>query len=614
MPAAVLDVLARAAAPAGAAAAALVACALIGLAVLRGRLRSGVSEADLALAISVGFTTSGLAIWIVGTLWRSTAALPLFLALACLAGIRFPLLVRHLGRVSRRLAALLRRRPLTTLAVAIPVVLSGIQTLLPLMDSDGLRYHVALPKLFLLTGQVRFYPWDVTGGFPQTTEMLIMAGLQATTGEFAKFFHFGFFLAALAVLMLCVHRGRSSRDAAVFAALFFVATPVVLSQAPVAFVDHVALFHLAVALLLVRRRASAVKIGLALAGAVVTKYTAVPAVLAILVVVAARSRSGARLRTLALATAPAVLAFAPFALRNLAATGDPIYPVGHGLLRQPIPGVTEVSLAWARDYHGEIAGLGGITWTAASGSVQGDEVAGPHHLLGLPAALLTVSHPELRVLLAPVLAYAAIGLAVHPPTRYLLPMLWCLAALEGLAAARWLRRWAAVAVLAVAAPGWVHGVKMATGQFDPLAYLTGSVSREELLRRWVPGYSVTRRLNSLPPGGRVMALDFPATYYLDRPWIAEGTLNEPPLATWVTTASSAEELLQRLQTADVRYLLVTPPYGGGTRASLLPLSRDQHRQGLLLGLRRHLELLGSEDGVDLYVVPDARAATSTMSN
>ncbi len=27
-----------------------------------------------------------------------------------------------------------------------------------------------------------------------------------------------------------------------------------------------------------------------------------------------------------------------------------------------------------------------------------------------------------------------------------------------------------------------------------------------------------------------MALDFPAPFYFDRPWIAEGILNQPPLA------------------------------------------------------------------------------------
>ena len=604
MVAALIDVLAHAAAPAFTAAAMLVACALIGLAVLPGRIRSGVSIVALPLALSVGVTCSGLAIWIVGTLWRSAAALPVLLILTCMAGFRIPLLLRHASSVAQRLGSLARRRPLTSAAAAVPVVLAGAQTLLPLMDSDGLRYHVALPKLFLLSGHVFFYPWDVTGGFPQSTEMLIMAGLQVTEGELAKFLHFGFFLASVAVLVLAVHRSRPTRDAAVYAALLFVATPVALSQAPTAFVDHVAVFHLAVALLLGRRGAPALPIGLALAGAVTAKYTAVPAVLAIIAYVAIRSGRGTRMRAVALATAPAVLAFAPFALRNLAATGDPIFPIGHGLLHRPIPGVTETSLAWARDYHGEVAGLGGITWTAAAGPVQGDEVAGVHHLLGLPAALVTVSHPALRVFLAPVLAYAAVGVAVHPPTRYLLPMLWSLAALEGLAAARWLRRWAVVTVLAAVAPGWFHSVKMVTGQFDLVPYLTGAVARDELLRRWVPGYRATLLLKQLPPGGRVMALDFPAPYYLDRPWIAEGTLNEPPLAAWTASAASADELLQRLRAADVRYLLVTPPFGGGTRASLLLLSDDQARQGLLLELRRRLELVGSEDGVDVYAVPE----------
>ena len=45
------------------------------------------------------------------------------------------------------------------------------------------------------------------------------------------------------------------------------------------------------------------------------------------------------------------------------------------------------------------------------------------------------------------------------------------------------------------------------------------------------------------------ALDFPAPYYFDRPWIAEGVMNEPPLQRWIAEAQSADDVLRRMREA-----------------------------------------------------------------
>ena len=99
-----------------------------------------------------------------------------------------------------------------------------------------------------------------------------------------------------------------------------------------------------------------------------------------------------------------------------------------------------------------------------------------------------------------------------------------------------------------------------------------------------------------------MAVDFPAPYYFDRPWIAEGVLNVPPLQQWIAEARSADDVLRRMHDAGVRYLVVTPGYGGGTRAALLPLAHDARQTQIVLALRRRLVLITSVDRVDVLAV------------
>ncbi len=60
------------------------------------------------------------------------------------------------------------------LAAAAPLLLFSLA--IPLVDNDGIRYHVALPKLYLLTGRIFLYEWDVTGAYPALGDALYLVG------------------------------------------------------------------------------------------------------------------------------------------------------------------------------------------------------------------------------------------------------------------------------------------------------------------------------------------------------------------------------------------------------------------------------------------------------
>jgi hypothetical protein len=581
----------------------LAVLAAVGCAVLPRSIRPTRARLAVPVFLSVGALAVGWSCWLVGTWVGTWAILPIVACLALFTLRQWRELVVHVRRFTRAIGRLACHAPwLAGLVVLVPVALFPALAL-PLHDSDGIRYHVALPKLFDLVGTVHYYPYDVTGAFPQTTEMLYLIALQCGRPEAAKLVHAAFFLAGLSVMALVVHRDRRSRVAALVAPLLFAAAPVALAPASAAFTDHFAAFHLACAVLLLVARGPAVLIGLTLAAALATKITVGPAVAAVaLAAIAIGGRKGSVRRLVAVAL-PVLIAWAPFALRNVRNTGDPIYPVGFGLFGKAVPGVDEDRRQWASNFHEDVPGFLGILWGVSEGEGDRDEVVGWHHLLGLLCLAVGVTDRRTRLLALPLLASATIGFFFKPPTRYLLPALWALAAIEGRALALVRRRWLVAAALLLAAPAAYQAWRVIEPSSLGFRHLLGRTSRSEFLASKIPGFRAAELVNAQPAGGAVMALDFPGPFYFDRPWIVEGVLNRPPLAEWIACSSTAAEVLRDLRQHGVRYLVVTPGYGGGSARPLEPLARSADAVARVRVLRSSLRLIASIDGVDVFEIP-----------
>jgi len=192
----------------------------------------------IPFALSAGAIVTGWVAWVSAAIFGTVAAWIAAAALLLFSVRQVPRWWRDSLRFGRLLTALLRRNPLLASVLCLLIALTIPQLLIPVVDSDGLRYHLAFPKLYLLTGEVNFYPWDVTGGFPHTAEMLYLIALPLG-GEVAKFVHTGFFCGNLILLILLIHRGRRTRAAALLGAILFAAAPVATCPAAAAFIDHI---------------------------------------------------------------------------------------------------------------------------------------------------------------------------------------------------------------------------------------------------------------------------------------------------------------------------------------------------------------------------------------
>lgn len=580
---------------------------LVGYGVLAALERAGgpgsrPRRADLALplALSLGALVTGWASFTAALL--STTLVPAVWAALLLASARERrTLARDAARLGRRLRTLLAAAPVSSALLAVALFALVPPLSLPLWDSDGLRYQVALPKLFLLEGRVVPYPWDVHAALPQLVGGLLFALLPVGGGESAKLLHAGFFVAALATLALLVHRGRRSRRAAVYAPLLLAVAPVAAAPATAAFIDHAALFHLAVGTLLLARGRAASAL-LPLGAAVATKTTAGPGAAALLLLAVVRAPAGRRVRLALLGAAALAGAFAPFGLRNLASTGDPLFPVGRVLLGRSVPGTDPALVKAVADYRRAATTPLGIGWLPGETGLAPDDVAGPALLLGLLALPLLVRERRRWPLLALAGSYLLVAGFSRPLPRLLMPLFLALAAAAALAADRWLRRAATPAVAALAAGTLAFATVPALGLPTALGYLAGRLDRDAFLAGAVPAYRAARFVSGLP-GGAVMALDFPGPYYLDRPWVAEGVLNEPPLRLWLSAGADADGLLARCRDLGITHLLVTPGWGGGTPASLFPLARSRREAEAVVAFRSRLRRVATVDGVDVFELP-----------
>lgn len=571
---------------------------LIGTAALPARWRSFHPGLAAMQALSWGLTLTSAVMWVVGTIVGTAAAGWAAAGLLVVSGCRLRAWWTALRRALVMGGRWVTHHPLGAGILAVPVLWSIPSLILPIVDSDGLRYHLALPKLYLLEGRVFLYPWDVGGAYPQGGEMLSLLSLLVGAGLAVKWLHF--MITGLAVAMVVIMVG-GRRPGGVFGAWSLAVTPAVLAGASAAFVDGFAAFHIAVAAVGLKRRVPAPMVGLAAAGALWTKWTMAPAVFGILLVLAVQGRPAGRLRRMLAGLAPVLLVLAPICIRNTVETGDPFFPIVTGMVNDAVPGVDPELMDTVAQRHRHIAGPLGIPWGQGAGAVEADEIVGWHHLAGLVLMPLFLRDRRVRLAAALVGPYLAVGLVYHPSIRLAIPLLWGLAVAEGVILDRWRRPAAAGVMLVVTVMLFPSVGREYRPLFGPV--IRGEIEGREAVQRLVPGADAARWINRQPDGGRVMALDFPAPALFDRPWVAEGLVNRPPLAMWLDAGEDVAGLLDALHRLDIRWIIVTPGYGGGKSESLVLVGRGSEQHRTLLQLRENLHLVYRKDGVDIWSVP-----------
>ena len=243
-------------------------------------------------------------------------------------------------------------------SLTVLLILMLIMAAVPPVSRDALTHHLALPKLWIDNGAIYETPDIIFSYYPMNLDLLYVIPLLAGNDILPKYIHMAFGLAT-AILVFLYLNARLARSYALTGFLLFLSLPVIVKLSITVYVDLGLIFFSTAALLLLlewqrgggRSRylllGSAVSCGLALG----TKYNALGVAILLGLMTPFVSLQARRLandsdtvsvtrRALLdglIFAGVAFIVFAPWMLRNLVWTGNPLYPLYDGLFNPHTP-------------------------------------------------------------------------------------------------------------------------------------------------------------------------------------------------------------------------------------------------------------------------------------
>lgn len=243
-------------------------------------------------------------------------------------------------------------KSLSIIAISLFLLAMLLGSALPPTDFDVKAYHLTGPKEYFLDGQITFLTHNVYTNFPFLTEMLCLLGMVLRQdwywGALAGQVLLMGFAPLTGLALFCAGRRWFGELAGWLAALIYLTTPWTYRLAIIAYVEGALSCYLLLTLFAVllavesrRRGDESVSVrmfllaGLFAGSAMSCKYPGLVSVVVPLGLVSVLSKSpkpeARSLKPSLLFSVGTVLAVGPWLLKNLIATGNPVYPLAFGL-------------------------------------------------------------------------------------------------------------------------------------------------------------------------------------------------------------------------------------------------------------------------------------------
>jgi hypothetical protein len=481
--------------------------------------------APWTMALAVGAAAESTIVFLLLACRVGNRASFLALAAVCLAAFW------RMGRGGARLAEPAKARAdrgslyVACMALAFYGALYLINALAPELEPDARAYHLGLTSEYVRLGRfpsrVGFYEM-----LPQGFEMLFVPAFAFGRHSAARLTHCAFLLATVPLMLRIGRRLELPDSAALAAAVLYFCAPVAGITGTSAYTDAGGVFFTLATFyaLLVWRDTRDIRY-LAVAGTAAGFCYAIKfpgglvAVLAVAFVVAVER--GIRARTLALLAGTALLAAAPWILRDLIKTGNPVAPLFNRFFPNPYfhPSTERELTSALGSFWGVPAGrvpyelivggifggaLGPVFFALPLGLVALRSRAG--RLCWLAAALLSLPwfwNTGARFLM-PALPFAAMALALGIAIALPRQALWALMAVEAVAC--WPQ------VFGLYHPGYAWRLERI-----PWRAALRIQPEQEYLSSVLPAYQVARLLqNGTHPGEKIFSLISVPTAYTDR--------------------------------------------------------------------------------------------------
>jgi hypothetical protein len=508
------------------------------------------------------------------------------------------------------------------LLLGILLLATFLLVLTPETGKDALIYHLAVPKLYLLHHGFYFIPGNVFAGYPLLGEMHYLLALFLQNDILAKAMNYGLLCGILLGIglfsrfLLCEHAFPA------LSMLIFLSIPGVFAVSHAAYNDlFVTFFTLAALYSFLRWSGNETAAWLILCGvfsgaAAACKYTALLLTplgcLGILWFAHHRkTESLPALRLLAFYAAAALIAGAPFYLKNWIVMDNPFYPFFYGIFG---------GRGWdgdqARLYDIFIRNLGmgrslldylllpwNLSLRAKLDSPQFDGILGPIFLLTLPfLAGLRRWETPVWVVLVYALPTFLFWASSAQQIRYLIPLFAVLAIVTGTILTRYRSRKRIFVLLLCIVAGSLafNGYHIVRDfmKISPLRAAVGIESRDDFLSRTLPPYPMYSFVNrNLPPDARVFLLYMKNyTFLCERDCYADSMFEAHSLQKILREGGSAANVFARLQEARFTHLLYDETYLLGEPSPLTTVEKNLFRAFHEL----HLQELARQGPYRLY--------------
>jgi hypothetical protein len=494
----------------------------------------------------------------------------------------------------------LREHPILNIPLLAAAAIVIGPTAAPEIFYDALNYHLGLQEQYLLAGELRYEPTFVHSAFPAHLDVLFGLCMGLGGPAVAKFFNLILFLLGGCATAIFVQEVLGGRLAGLVGAVTVATIPGVLVMTTMSGIDAALIGFAAMSGAALARIPSAGPgdlIRLTLLAAVGTgvaagsKYTGLWLVGALTVAMAARLELRQAVRLIPLLVGASLLIASPWYVRNMMATGDPIYPILSASMGNE-------DARWAVERIKRDVPATGLSITALSDLAVGlmnnpgkfGAGAQPGVLLPLGAVALLIGSlraPALRPWALAVIAYVIVWLSQSSVIRYVYPIFpFCALGVAWLATTllNSLRHPALVtAVIGLIAlvPMW-QSARVLDELYrakDVAALFTGSLSEDEYLSSRLAYYPAAQWINRHAPlDSRVYYLGETRLLYLDRPVSMSSAYNHNDIANIL--ALNAPPFFAQLKNRGITHIMIHGQEIERLRGSYdyLPISADAEQQ------------------------------------
>ena len=459
-----------------------------------------------------------------------------------------------------------------------------LNALTPPIGRDALKYHLLMPQYYIQTGYVHPEPTNFYSYFPELVEMLYTFGLILSNDYSSHILHFYFGILAMLVIFSFVRR-ISGAGTALLCALTFYSMPIVSQLSSWAYVDLGLCFFTLLALsffsyalekmdsLLVILSASL--FGLALG----IKYLALISLYAAAILFPIRyldsEEPSKRLPILRLGICFFIISAIPalpWLLRNVFLTGNPVYPFFYSIFGGPnwdAPRAAMYDIVTHKSY-----GMGNspvdfllLPWRLVvygADEAPFDGSIGPLYLVITPLILFfRPKHKPTTYVLIYAACFFFVWANLSQQVRFLLPGLGALSMclysvfdceFKRVMVNRYTIRILTIGLLIINSSYPLEQFQ----RYQPLAFITGKVNREEFLMRHLKNYPPIQYINTHLPSGSKTYMLFVGNigYYCKRSFIQESVFEDYTFKNVLTSAASAQGIAAWLNKQAVSHLLI----------------------------------------------------------